>query len=426
MRKKKIADNPSAKQLLDIAKAASDMGNVFKTFPAIGAMFPKIAEAIEQLGDLQEKTQILHYPDQFNELFLQYGWVAYESMSIDVLRRAIALGNQGKIEEAEEILSNCYSEENLKWLLMRFMGHREFHKRLRIAELARDDYLAGRYHACIPVLLLLADGLVSDISKHVGLFAESVDMAAHDSIAAHESGLKELLRIIGVGRTKTNQERISIPYRNGILHGRELAYDTKLVAAKCWTLLFAVRDWAGALADGKEESANEMAPSLIDSIRSYADAKRYSERISSWLPRPNPIPLGGISHDRVGDLVPGTPEKSAADFLVDWSNARYGPMSAHLVDYVQGHPGKKAGNAKKDFGGFELKSFLILSVIDETPAISRIHVKLYCSSQGLLHEADVIIGAIYLDENADILLRGEPGGVWRIFQNSFSKILYKS
>lgn len=58
-------------------------------------------------------------------------------------------------------------------------------------------------------------------------------MIVSDSIAAHETGLKALARIMGRGRNRTNEEIISVPYRNGILHGRDLAFDNKVVAAKC-------------------------------------------------------------------------------------------------------------------------------------------------------------------------------------------------
>jgi hypothetical protein len=77
--------------------------------------------------------------------------------------------------------------------------------------LAKVDYLAKRYHACISLLLSLTDGLVNNISKHVGLFAENSDMTAWDSIAAHETGLQSLAKILGRGRNKTNEDDITIP-----------------------------------------------------------------------------------------------------------------------------------------------------------------------------------------------------------------------
>ena len=125
-------------------------------------------------------------------------------------------------------------------------------KRIRLAKLAQDDYLSGRYHACIPLLLSLLDGLVNDVSNHVGFFAANVDLTAWDCIAAHETGLKALAAILSESRKKTNEKSICVPYRHGILHGRELAFDNKVVAAKCWAAMFAARDWAAALDDGKK------------------------------------------------------------------------------------------------------------------------------------------------------------------------------
>lgn len=94
--------------------------------------------------------------------------------------------------------------------------------------------MEGRYHACVPLLLSLLDGVVDDTSGRVGFFAKGSDLVVRDSIAAHETGLTVLAEIMTKTRRKTNENPCSIPYRNGILHGKELAFDNKIVAAKCW------------------------------------------------------------------------------------------------------------------------------------------------------------------------------------------------
>src|SRR5690606_29309178 len=156
------------------------------------------------------------------------------------------------LEAAEDYLVSTYDADTLKWGILRFNGHDEFRKRMRLVELAKEDYLAGRYHACTPLLLSLMDGLANDVSRHVGLFADTADLTAWDCIAAHESGLQTLVALMTKGRNRTNEESISVPHRHGILHGRELAFDSRIVAAKTWAAFFTIRDWAGALAEGKK------------------------------------------------------------------------------------------------------------------------------------------------------------------------------
>ncbi|WP_234964988.1 hypothetical protein [Acinetobacter johnsonii] len=111
-------------------------------------------------------------------------------------------------------------------------------------ELLKLDYQAGRYHACIPLLLALIDGLANDISAHVGFFAGKTDLELFDSITAHETGLPFLKTIMNSSRTTTTTKEISIPYRNGILHGRDLNFANKEVASKCWWVLASLIEWS--------------------------------------------------------------------------------------------------------------------------------------------------------------------------------------
>ena len=97
-------------------------------------------------------------PVQFNERFSNLGWIAYESMNIEVMQKAINIHDAEGKDAAEKLLADSYDEETLKWGILRFNGNCDFRKRIRLVELAREDYLAGRHHACIPLLLRLHCG----------------------------------------------------------------------------------------------------------------------------------------------------------------------------------------------------------------------------------------------------------------------------
>ena len=281
----KIEDNPSAKDIIEQMNAFDSFESLYRLIPFSKKLFPKLDSIFSDFSKLKEQANILLVPDQFNETFSSHGWIAYESMNVDVMKTTIELQASEGLGRAEEYLADSYDEETLKWGILRFNGNRDFRKRIRLAELASEDYLSGRYHACVPLLLSLLDGLVNDVSKHVGFFAEKVDLTAWDCIAAHESGLQTLASILTKGRNKTNEDPISIPYRNGILHGRELAFDNKVVAAKCWAALFAARDWAGALDDGKKEPKPKEEVSWKQLFKQISETNLMKKSIEEWKPR---------------------------------------------------------------------------------------------------------------------------------------------
>ncbi|NYT22719.1 hypothetical protein H0A73_03805 [Alcaligenaceae bacterium] len=240
--KKRIADNESVAEMLRLIQGASAIESLWQAFPLLQQAFPQLKGVSENLAELKQQSKILLLPDRFNELFASSGWIAYESMSMDVMKKAIETFEAHGLEAAEDYLVSTYDADTLRLGILRLKRHPEFRKRMRLVELAKDDYLAGRYHACTPLLLSLMDGLANDVSRHVGLFADNADLTAWDCIAAHESGLQALVALMTKGRNRTNEESISVPYRHGILHGRELAFDNHIVAAKTWAAFSAEHD----------------------------------------------------------------------------------------------------------------------------------------------------------------------------------------
>lgn len=288
-KKTNIADNPSSKKIIDEMKGFEILESMYRCLPNGEQLFPKAEGIFSDFSKLKEDSLILNLPDEFNDLFSEHGWVAYGSLNINIIKKSIMLYQINGVECAENFLADTYDDECLKWKILRFNGHSLFKKRIRLIELAKEDYLAERYHACIPLLLSLLDGIVNDVSSHVGFFAEAVDLTAWDCIAGHESGLQRLTSILQVGRNKTNEEPISLPYRNGILHGRELQFDNKIVAAKCWSTLFAVHDWANSL-NKKEESIEEaksLKVLLEKTLQIQEETKKLKEAAAEWKPRLN-------------------------------------------------------------------------------------------------------------------------------------------
>lgn len=424
--KKRIADNESLAEMLALIQGARAIENLWQAVPLFQKLFPRLSDFSEKLAELKEQSKILLLPDRFNEIFASSGWIAYESMSLEVMKKAIETFEEHGLEVAQEYLAATYDADTLKWGTLRLNGHDEFRKRMRLVELAKEDYLAGRYHACIPLLLSLMDGLTNDVSRHVGLFADNANLTAWDCIAAHESGLQSLVALMTKGRGKTNSEAIFIPYRHGILHGRELAFDNRIVAAKTWAALFAIQDWAVALAEGKKTPTPKQEPTWGELLQSLQKTQTTKRLLDAWKPRTKEdfahLPCDGASLS----LPESSPERAVAEFMKSWKQGRFGPLADALSHTYNMAMGQKAGEAKQDFGSHKVVSFQIVGVEDRTPAYSTVVIRGTFSAENDVFEEELKVSAGYQDEKGLPMCRLESGGKWTLIQNSFRSVIYRN
>jgi hypothetical protein len=182
--------------------------------------------------------------DKFNDIFSEHGWIATEDMSVILMEQAVKLFHESGIEKAEEFICKNFDDAYFSLHSHRMQAIWVWSEnRSRLLSLAFADHKQGRYHASIPVVLAQIDGLSFDTNKE-SFFDKKSALIIKDSIAAHESGLRNLSNATSKYRAKTRSNLLNFPYRHGILHGRELAYDNELVSTKCFFILFAIRPWA--------------------------------------------------------------------------------------------------------------------------------------------------------------------------------------
>ena len=289
-----------------------------------------------------------------------------------------------------------------------------FRPRMRLALKAAEDYEAQRFHACIPVVLALADGMVNEISEaRRGFFAEETDLSAWDSIAAHERGLNALKNIFMKGRRSTTTEPLTIPYRNGIFHGMDLGYDNAMVAAKTWAALFALRDWASrAERSDLQAPPPERGPKLRDILQQSKRLDEMKRELGEWTPRQTDVgvhipPKGPLSAYREG-----TAEHCLFQFLSLWQRRNYG----HMVNALQAAGGKPIPPAevRAQFEFRVLKDFEFVSVKDIAAAISEITVKRAIEHFGQSREEEVVYRMCRVDASGRPALASEPTGRWTI------------
>lgn len=228
---------------------------------------------IEVITTLDENLKELSkLPDQFNEIYSSKGWIAHESLFVNIMKKCIALGVEG-----EKILINYY-ESKLDQLINQISYKPIFEERATLLRLAKEDYIAGRYHSSIPIVLMLVDGIVNDV-KNTGLFADSTDLDVWDSISGHYTGVQTLVSILKRNRKKTNNEPIDLPYRNGILHGRDLNYANRNIAIKSFAVLFYVYDWIATLESEDKRKKNTQKRKRLLKKQTYLVWWRNMENI---------------------------------------------------------------------------------------------------------------------------------------------------
>ena len=413
-----IKDIPSMAKAL---KNARDMAAFKRIMPycrpflkLLGVDEKKMDDALDKVDDLvrqiEEMSQI---PDRFNDLFASRGWIIYDLLNLEVAKAAIAKADSGDIDGAETDLVNYYSAGTVRWKLQTMKEIHAFRPRIPLAQKALVDYEQERYHACVPVVLALLDGLVNELyEKRRGFFAEGVDLTAWDSISAHSRGLQVLTNLFQTSRKTTRIERIDIPYRNGIMHGMDLGYDNKMVAAKTWAALFATHDWAlkaekgliEALPEEPEKTSNEI-------IQQQLQNKATIEKLELWRPRDIFELPKTCDPDQFLD---GTPEKRLAEYLMFWKAKNYGYMARYLSVKL-GPPVKESPRSiRKIFESKTLKSSEFTSIDDRAAGLSIILTYLVFEEHGQEVTKSFEFRLINENSEGEAEIRGTPNSEWKI------------
>ncbi|WP_415517975.1 MAG: hypothetical protein ACEB74_09790 [Desulfovibrio aminophilus] len=420
---KKIADNPKNKKMLEEMKVFEAIACLQEL--GIPVDLPKCA--LKQIREkFREAEDFFSYLDKFNYYFAERGWIVYESLNMEIIKSAVKLAEQGNFEKAEDIIVEHYNEETIRYGLIFLSGLRAFWPRERLAHLAKEDYFAERYHACIPVLLMIIDGIVSDVLQK-SFFTEDADVEAWDSIAGHSTGLKKIVKLMTKVRRKTTTDAISFPYRNGILHGRDIGYDNKNVAAKCWAILFAVRDWAIAVRDGRKGPPPPPEPELsqyeqleqIDQVQiELANAKELRRRLDCWVPREVEQLVDVPRFGSPDEYDPDSPEYTLVALLTHWTRKNYGAMAEIIWHVGDVQIGKTAGRLRKTLSNSQLEKFELDNIEDIAAGMTLISAKCFFANR---EEIKIKFKLLFVDEAGDPAPRG-GGGCWKIVENSFTMV----
>ncbi len=132
--------------------------------------------------------------------------------------------------------------------------------RARLVEEAVASYQAGRLASAIMVVVAQIDGIAADVPPTPGaalpfLIDDPRDLDAPGAsldaatLAAHPGALASVAQLMRTSRPDTNLT--TGLHRHGIMHGRDLGFDTPQNAARVFALLAELVAWATPIADAR-------------------------------------------------------------------------------------------------------------------------------------------------------------------------------
>lgn len=407
---KSIVDEiPSLKKINDEIKSMKSLGILG------GSDFKnKIKEAEENLNKFSGQIEL------FNKRFSHKGWIVYDKLSSTLIEDVNRIYDKIGEEEAENALITYYSSEVEADLHLLKNSCKELALRYDLILKAFKDHKQGRYHASVPLFLMIIDGAVNDFTKSKGFFADGTDVSAWDCLVGCSSGLSKLKNIYCKGRNKTNTEVIDLPYRNGILHGRDLNYDNIFVSSKCIVLLFAIHDWMTnkKSEDSRREKFIEaQKPVSFKEIMTHFNKNKQDKKIiNSWKPR---IVI-------VGETIPerGKYEEyndyeyiqKVIKIFEYWDKKNYGQLSK-ILDRMFNYEKSQRLRPKlcrEIFQNKELISYRLIEVEERAISLKRVMVEVQWKSNNKIFIENLEFGLVYQDEKHKPMLPNEKDGEWVI------------
>lgn len=403
----------STENLVSSRKLQKDI----KTMRLFGFMMKReIREKVKALE--KQLDEILIQTEEFNDRFSSYGWCAYDSMSPNLMKRANDAFEEYGIDGAERVLVDYYKsdvKDRIQWIRN---SSDVFMKRAELIGLFFEDHFAERYHASVPLALIIIDGAVNDFTKSKGFFAEGTSVDAWDCLVGCDNGLTKLKDIFNQNRTKTNTEPIYLPYRNGILHGRDLNYANEYVSCKCVALMFAVSDWM-KMKNSEEKrkvkfQKESNPPPIRESIKKLQENREIRQEISEWKKRTvvvgTDIPASGTIEDysMYPYVIP------AIEMLNAWKSKNYGKLSIYLQRMFPGNMSekKRAGECRKLFENKLLDKFEIIEIEERACALSKIVIRVDWSNAETEKNAQLTFGCAYETKFESVGVPWRNNGEW--------------
>lgn len=376
---------------------------------------------MEGADQLLTQSDILNLPDSFNAVFAERGWIATSSMSVDAMRAALEKHKEGDTDAGEEVIADWVLDPatiNL-FAITRSKSFGDVNGRWHQLREALALTEEGRYWSAVPLVLISCDGFASDVLG-TSPFEKNADLSLFDSMVAHPTALPAAITRITKRVRRSSDDALSLPLRNGILHGRSLGYANRAVCGKAWMLMIALVDWA---ADKREEETRRTkdearrSTNWRDISASLQKNRADKASIEAFVPRRWEEPFAG-------DLAEDEPAFAFREFLTGWRNRNFGLMAKRAVNITQQSHGHFAGRMRADAEHIQLVEFKILSVSQTTVARAEAHVQLNGRSLERNVGGEFLILAFRHTAIGDIAMPTDEG-IWHVQQGCIFDLMHE-
>jgi hypothetical protein len=190
-------------------------------------------------------------------LFAGLGWSPNRRAPHDAMREAVRAASDGDEDEAERLLVLGYERLLSRPTVIHAIGtlgypseeYREvFRARSRLLHRAWEHHRDGHYEASVPIVLAQVEGITYDVVDKP--FFSRRDGRAQPVDAQTLAGVDKGLAVARDWFSRSANVTVTAGggSRHGVLHGRDLGYDTKLISTKAFVLLISVCEWAQPIA----------------------------------------------------------------------------------------------------------------------------------------------------------------------------------
>lgn len=366
--------------------------------------------------------------DCYNKNFSDRGWIVYDLIKTEFVENANKIFENEGMDEAEKYILNYYTNDVKSMTTFLYYPSKEFKDRTELIKIALDDHFNKRYYSSVLMFLTIVDGIINDFTKSKGFFAEGVDLDCWDCIVDCSNGLKKLKGIYNTSRKKTNTEEIYFPYRNGILHGRDLKYGNEYVSSKCLVMLFAISDWikSKSTEDKRKETLKKELnpPPLNESVKRYTQIQEDRKIIQQWKPQNiiigTDIPENGSSNEYIKYEY----LHEFIKMLEYWKQKNYGKLAIKLEILFNNEitPNFRPKRCRELFEKNILKRYKLISVKDQAIYMKVIEIEVTVEKENRQITGIMRFGMVY-EGNDSCALPNNKNGKWNIYPQDV-RILY--
>lgn len=219
----------------------------------------------EQAKQVAQRLGVVAHPSatQLAEavaVFAPLGWAMCGRWHMKGTLGALRLAAEGAgSTELDEVITDVWNSDNQMWLRHAATPIRRWSNsyypfkqvlwdRVSLIEQAIGHHEAGAYEASIPIILAQIDGLTRDLTGQTFFSKANNDPYLDDeTIAGMETNLPIVRRLFSADVNESGS--YGLLSRHGVMHGRDLAYATRVSSTKTIVLVAALAEYLPRVAD---------------------------------------------------------------------------------------------------------------------------------------------------------------------------------